>query len=354
MPRKAHLVLAVLACLAACGCGAKVTYKYKIAVIPKGLTHEHWQSVKRGADRAAADLQSEGLAVQVLWDGPNKESEVREQINLVQVMVNSRGVNGVVLAPQDSKKLVSVVEETTGKGIPVVVIDSDLDNRDLYVKYVATNNYNGGKMAARRLLAVLEKAGKPAPKLVLFRYSEGSESTEQREQGFLDHIKKVRQARKGKPGPEVIADSDYAGATVDSAQAVAGPMLGRIKDEADGIFAVNESATTGLLLAMRSQKLNQKIRLVGFDSSEALQQAVEEGDVDGLIIQDPYRMGYLSLWILVQHLEGYDVSAGDKTLYTGEYLLTNDNLKKDSTRQLFDRALQVKRTLDLPKFKKMK
>jgi ribose transport system substrate-binding protein len=202
---------------------------------------------------------------------------------------------------------------------------------------------------------VLQKEGKKAPKLVLFRYAVGSESTEKREKGFLDHVAAVAREckKKNQPAPEVIDDREYAGATVDTAQARAGPLLVRVKDKADGIFAVNESATSGLLNAMRSQKLNRKIRLMGFDSSEPLLQAVEEGDVDGLIVQDPYRMGYLGVWVMVQHLEGYDVApGGKKNLSTGEYLVTRDNLEKTSTRELFDPTLQAKRTLKLPKFGK--
>jgi len=131
-------------------------------------------------------------------------------------------------------------------------------------------------------------------------------------------------------------------------QAAAGPLLGRVKDTADGIFAVNESATSGMLNAMRSMKLNGKITLMGFDQSEQLLQAVEEGDVEGLIVQDPYRMGYLAVWILTRHLEGDDVSAGGKSLSTGEYLVTRDNLNDTGTRERFDRALQAKRTITPP------
>jgi ribose transport system substrate-binding protein len=354
MFRRVLFALTAASCLAGPGCAPKATYKYKIAVVPKGLTHEFWQSIERGARRAAADLAEQGVRVQILWDGPRKESDAAEQIKIVQTLVSSRGSNGLVLAPQDSKAMVPVVEEMVQKGVPVVIIDSGLDNPELFVKYVATDNYNGGRMAAKRLLEVLAKDGKEAPKLVLLRYAVGSESTEQREKGFLDEVNDAVEKRKkeGKPAPEVISDDVYAGATVDSSQKVSGPLLIRVKDKADGIFAVNESAATGMLNELRSQKLNKKIRLVAFDSSEPLLQAVEEGDVDGTIVQDPYRMGYLGVWVLVRHLEGDDVSAGGKNLPTGEYLLTKENLKDDATRERFEPALQAKRTIATPEFKK--
>ena len=355
MTRRVLLYLAVLGCLLPQGCGGpKVTYKYKIAVIPKGLTHEFWQSIHRGAERAAADLTESGISVEILWNGPRKESDTSDQISIVQQMTGSRGIQGMVLAPQDSKALVPDVKTTTERGIPVVIIDSGLDAPDLMVKYVATDNFNGGKMAAKHLLAELAKKGKAAPKLVLFRYAPGSESTEQRENGFLDEIEAViaKQKVEEKPTIEVISKNVYSGATVDTAQAAAGPLLGRIKDTVDGIFAVNESATAGMLNAMRSMKLNQKIVLMGFDQSEPLLQAIKEGDVAGVIVQDPYRMGYLAVWTLVRHLEGDDVSVGGKNLSTGEYLVTRENLDDVSTRERIDSALQAKRAIQPPTWKK--
>jgi ribose transport system substrate-binding protein len=360
MPRGAHLGLAVVACLALSGCGSKTNYKYRIAVIPKGLTHEFWQSIHRGADRAAADLAEKGIAVEVLWDGPFKESDSEAQIALIN-QKTGMGIHGLVLAPQNSKSMVPPVEQTVKQGIPVVIIDSGLDpdelakDPDLIVKYVATNNYNGGKLAAEHLLKVLEKEGKTAPRLVLFRYQPGSESTEQREQGFLDAIDAVRkqQQQAGKPALELVSDNVYAGATADTARDAAGPLLQRLqKDLPDGIFAVNESATQGMLGALRSLGLNRKIHLMGFDSSEPLLEALKDDDVDGLVVQDPYRMGYLGVWILVQHLEGYDVSPGGKDLSTGEYVVTRDNLDRHETRQLFNAELQQKRTMKAPEFKK--
>jgi ribose transport system substrate-binding protein len=360
MLRNVLVLLAAGVCLALTGCGSKSdstsssSNKYVIAVVPKGVTHEFWKSIERGARRAAADLSAQGIAVQIIYEGPRKESDLQEQNGIVQQMVSSRGIHGLVLAPQDSRNSVPVVQEAVDRKIPVVIVDSGLDQPELTIKYIATDNYNGGKLAAEHLLAVLAKDGKKAPKLGLLRYAVGSESTEQREKGFIDRINAEieKQKKAGKPAPEIITDKVYAGATVDSAQANAGPWLIQYKDKLDGIFAVNESATSGLLNAMCSQGLNRKIRLMGFDSAEALLDAVDQGDVDGLIVQDPYRMGYLGVWTLVRHLEGDNVSAGGKNLPTGEYLLTKSNLHDTKTRELFDPDLQAKRLVAPPTLKK--
>ena len=102
----AALVAAVV--LTASGCGPAASYKYRIAVIPKGLTHEFWQSIHHGADRAAADLGKKGVSVEVLWDGPAKENDSLEQIKLIEQKAGM-GINGLVLAPQDSVMMVKPV-----------------------------------------------------------------------------------------------------------------------------------------------------------------------------------------------------------------------------------------------------
>jgi ribose transport system substrate-binding protein len=364
MPRRPLLALAA-ACLLLGGCGRPATNsKYRLAVIPKGLTHEFWQSIHRGAQRAADDLGKEGLPVEVLWDGPRKEDDTREQIDLVNQMIGM-GIHGVVLAPQ-SRDMGPCVGDAVDRGIPVVIIDSGLDpaalkaRPDLIVKYIATDNYNGGRLAAKHLLETLAKDGKTAPNLILFRYAVGSESTEQREQGFLDHVNQEIDRRKkaDEPAITLLSTNKYAGATVDTAEKEAGPLLGACKEKMDGIFAVNESSATGMLNALRSQGLARSqdparpVRFIGFDASEQLLQAVREGDMDGTVVQDPYRMGYLGVWTLVEHLEGYDVSAGGKDLGTGEYVVTKENLDAEATRELFSPEVQAKRTIKKPEFKK--
>jgi len=351
MPRIRHLLLAFLGCLALAGCSSKPASKYRIAVIPKGLTHEHWQSVQRGAERAAGDLKEQGITVEVLWDGPSKESDAQQQIALVDQKTRM-GIQGLVLAPQDSKQMVPPVERAVAKGIKVVIIDSDLDKKDLYVKYVATNNYNGGKMAGEKLIDHLRRKKDGELKVILFRYQVGSESTEQRERGFLDAVEAFNK-KNGKEIVKIVSQDKYAGATADTARKEAGPLLAQFQNETvDGIFTVNESATYGMLTAMREKKLNGKITLIGFDSSEPLQQALREGDVVGLVIQDPYRMGYLGVWNAVMALEGYDVSAGGKVQSTGEDFLTRENLDSEEMRGRFVPEVQAKRKIETPKYTK--
>jgi len=352
MTRRA-LLWSVVAGLAA-GC-APHSPTYRIAVIPKGLTHEFWQSIYRGAARAAADLSGQlDRPVEVIWDGPLRERDALAQIRIVDRHISTR-VDAIVLAPQHSQTMVPPFRRAVERGIPVVIIDSGLEDRDLIVKYIATDNYDGGRLAAQHLLQVLKAGGKTAPKVILLRYAVGSESTEKREQGFEDTINAENERRKkgGEPLIEWLSSDKYAGATKDTALREAMPLLNQFRDRVDGIFCVNESSADGMLDAMRSLGLVGKVKLMGFDSSEPLLQAVASGEVDGLILQDPYRMGYLGVWAAVQYLRGYEIDS-PLDYSTGENVITKDNVGAQSTRELFDEKAQAARTIQTPKLRPRK
>jgi ribose transport system substrate-binding protein len=208
--------------------------KWKVIVIPKGTTHEFWEALHAGTLKAAEELGN----VDVVWLGPQKEDERGKQIELVQSAV-AAGVDGIVLAPLDAQALVDPVEAAVAKGIPVVIFDSAVDTKKI-VSFVATDNYHGGVLAARRLGEVLGGKGR----VILLRYAVGSESTEQREKGFTETL------AKESPGLTLISDSEYAGPTFDSAQQKAESLLTRYRGQVDGIFCPNESSTFGMLRAL--------------------------------------------------------------------------------------------------------
>src|SRR5215212_3096116 len=122
---------------------------YKIAVIPKGTTHEFWKSIHAGAKKAEQELKTQGVNVQIIWKGPLKEDDREQQIQVVENFIAQR-VNGIVLAPLDRKGLVAPVETAVRGKIPVVVIDSGLESK-LPASFVSTDNREGGRIAARNL-----------------------------------------------------------------------------------------------------------------------------------------------------------------------------------------------------------
>jgi ABC-type sugar transport system substrate-binding protein len=130
--------------------------KFRIAVIPKGTTHEFWKSVHAGAAQAAKEAGN----IEVLWKGPLQENDAEGQINVVRDFVTKK-VDGIVLAPLDSQALIGPVKDAKQQGIPTVIFDSGLADESIIVSYVATDNYHGGALAARRLAEALGTPEKP-------------------------------------------------------------------------------------------------------------------------------------------------------------------------------------------------
>jgi ribose transport system substrate-binding protein len=278
----------------------------RIAVIPKGTTHSFWKSVEAGALKAGKEY-----GVEIIWKGPLKEDDRAQQIAVVQQFVSSN-VSAIVLAPLDDTALRSPVKSAMERKIPVFIFDSALkgDVGKDFVSFIATDNHRGGEIGGEELARLIGGKGK----VVLLRYSEGSASTAAREAGFLEVMKKH-------PEITVTVDNRYGGATVSSAQDAAMNLLDKIR-EADGIFCPNESSTQGMLLALRQTGLAGKKTFVGFDTSPALLAALNKGDIQGLVAQNPTKMGYLGVATAVKYLRAEKV---EPAIDTGCVLVTKAN-----------------------------
>jgi ribose transport system substrate-binding protein len=286
---------------------------YTIAVIPKGTTHEFWKSIHAGAVKAEQELAGQGTKVRLFWKGPLREDDRDQQIQVVENFT-ARKVSGIVLAPLDSQALAAPVSSAAQAGVPTVVIDSDLKS-DKQVSFIATDNFKGGQMAGEFLAKQLGGKGN----VILLRYAVGSASTEAREAGFLD-------ARKKSAGLKLISSDQYAGATRETAYQASQNLLNRHGKEVDGIFCPNETATIAMTKALRDiGRAGGKVQMVGFDSGSQSVLDLKNGDVQGLIVQDPLKMGYLGVMTLVQHLQGKPV---EKRIDTGVFLITKDNMSQ--------------------------
>lgn len=307
------------------GCNSAVhSARYRIAVIPKGTTHNFWKSIHAGALKAAKERGD----VEIVWEGPAREDERQEQRNIVERLANEH-VSAIVLAPCDRRTLVAPVESAISQGIPVVIIDSGLEvspaitGSDKYLGYVATDNKEGGRLGAAKMGELFK--GKPKARVLLLRYQAGSESTEQREEGFKEKIREY-------PNIELIMPEDEAGATVDSAQKASERVLSNLPD-LDGIFTVNESSTTGMLQALRGLERIRQVKLVGFDGSDLLIAALRSGELEGLVLQDPFDMGYRSVLRAVDALQGRPPR--EQVLHTNLQLATRANMDSPAIRVMY-------------------
>jgi ribose transport system substrate-binding protein len=289
-----------------------------IAVIPKGTTHEFWKLVHAGAVKAARELD-----VDVIWKGPMKEDDREAQIKVVEDFI-TRGVSGIVLAPLDDTALRAPVRDAVKSGIPVVIIDSGLKSED-QTSFVATDNYKGGVMGGEHLAGLIRGEGKG----VMLRYQEGSASTQNRERGFLDAVAKH-------PGIEVKSANQYGGATTETSYRASENLLALYKTgdgaiAVNGIFCPNESTAFGMLRALQDGGLAGKVRFVGFDSSAKLIEAMQNKQIDALVLQNPMLMGYLGVKTMVKHLHGEPV---EKRVDTGVSLVTPANMDEPGMKSL--------------------
>ncbi len=279
--------------------------KLKISVIVKGTANSFWKTMQAGADAAGKED-----GVEILFDGPTPEGDVQNQINLVETQITNQ-VDGLVLAATDSNALVKPVQEAAKKGIPVVMVDSGIADTTTPVCYIATDNVKGGQVAAQTLAQAIGDKGNVA----LLGIAKGSASSDQRDQGFLEEIKKH---------PNIhLVGTQYTQNKVETAVDATTNMLTAHPDIV-GIFATSEANGVGSANALKQLKRNGKISLIAFDSSKEEVAALEDGTILALMVQDPYQMGYKGVKTIEQALKKEPITS--KTMDSGLKVVTKQNM----------------------------
>jgi ribose transport system substrate-binding protein len=303
----------LLACLlAAASCGKRD--RLVIAVVPKAQAHIFWQTVHAGAVAAAQEFQ-----VDVRWTGPAAEIEYSRQIGIVDDFINQR-VDGIALAPTNGEALSPVVERAFNENIPVAIFDSGI-RTDKYLTYISTDNHRGGVMAAERMGALFPQGGKIAVIATL----PGGVSTMEREAGF----KETLAARFPKLA---IVDLQYGMSDRSKSLAIAEDIL-TAHPGLDALFCSAEAGTVGAVQAARSKNVAGKLKIVGFDASQTLIEDLRSGAIDSLVVQNPFRMGYLSVETLVRKTRG---ETPGKRIDTGATLVTRETLEQPAIRELIN------------------
>lgn len=302
------------------GCGApEEETGLRIAVIPKGLTHEFWKSIHAGAIKAKQEWGENGVEVEIIWQGPLRENDRAEQIKIVENFTVG-GCDGMVLAPLDDQALAQPVKNAAASSVPVVIVDSGLVSEE-YVSFVATDNLNGGYLGGIKLAEELNGKGK----VLLLRYQVGSASTTKREEGFL-------RAMSEYPDIEILSDDQYSGPTRESALQQAENLLQRFGDQVNGVFCPCEPVTVTMAQALRDYgRAGGEVKVVGFDATEASVRDLESGDVAALVVQDPVNMGYTGVNTLVAYMRGESVQ---DRIDTGVAVITKEDMETPRHQEL--------------------
>lgn len=278
-----NLPLTVALCLLFAGCGR--SDKKRVGVVPKAISHAFWQTVHAGAVAAGREA-----GIEIEWKGPPAETDFSRQIEIVDAMINSR-IDGIVLAPTEATALIGAVDRARRNGIPVTIFDSGLA-ADNYLSFVSTNNYEAGALAARTLAELIGGKGR----IAMVKMVPGASSTMQREEGFEDTL--------AKEFPEIaVVDFKYCRSDTAQALAVTENMLTAHPD-LDGLFASGEPATVGAAKGLRSRNRHDRVRLVAFDFTDALEADIRGGVIRATIVQEPFQIGYRAVMTVAAALNG--------------------------------------------------
>jgi ribose transport system substrate-binding protein len=261
----------------------------RIDVIVKATTSQYWATVFDGADAAAKKL---GLTINKL--GASAETDVAQEVSIMENAIQSKPT-GIVIAATNAQALAQPIAAATDAGIPVVVIDSDA-NTNKYVTFLATNNVTGGEKAADELASCVKaRTGKEEGDVAYMTALAGAQSLNDRDKGFVQELKKY-------PGLKIVdhrTGNNDPGRALSDAEDILTRHPGLV-----GIFADNEIQGDGAGRALQEKSLGSKICTVAFDTSDQEIHFLRDGNLDALIVQNPYMMGYAGVWYALEAANG--------------------------------------------------
>lgn len=273
----------LLALLLCAGCARRG--EREIAVIPKSTASVFWQSVQAGAIAAGQENH-----LKITWSGAALETDYSRQIQIVDSMI-ARHVDGIAVAASERNILNRSLERAAAANIPVVIFDSGVDSAN-YLTFISTNNVEAGKAGGRALGELLKGKGTVAE----IMHAPGSFSTMDRERGFEQVMAQEF------PGIHIVAKQFSAGDR-EKAMNVTENIL-TAHPELDGVFASSEPSSVGAAQALKSRGLAGKVRFVAFDSSQGLVDDLQNGTIDALVAQDPFKLGHDAVALIQQKLNG--------------------------------------------------
>jgi len=316
--RRAVLGLSAIALAAGMmGASASVAQEVTIPIIVKDTTSFYWQIVLAGARQAGKDL---GVNVPEL--GAQAETDINGQISILENAVAGKPA-AVVIAPTERSALGAPITEAA-KSVPIVGIDSSAET-DAFTSFLTTDNVQGGRIAADGLVAAIKAAtGKEEGEVALITSVPNAGSLEERKKGFIEQLAKY-------PGIKLVADK-YADGQAATGLNITTDLL-TANPNLVGIFASNLIMAQGAGQALAENNAAAKVALIGFDSDDKLVSFLKDGTIDGLVVQDPYRMGYDGVKTALAASKG---EAVEKFVDTGANLITTANMDDARSQELLN------------------
>lgn len=293
---------------------------YEISVIIKATDSDYWQTLLLGAEAAAEE--SNGSIV-ITEDGPPSETDIDQQVSILENAIATKP-DGIVIASTSSDATVPAVEEAMGKSIPVVTIDNKL-NTDQYTSFLATDHSLAAGMAAEAMVADWENDGiDPAgKKVVVISSVAGTAVNTARTEGFINKIKELV--------PDIqVLETQYGDNDISKALSIAENLIAANPDLI-GIFGDNNHMGVGISKAIEESGKKDSIYAYAFDADSDEITAIQNGFLRGIMVQDPFGMGYNGVLTAVAAIKGETV---EKDVIVDATVVTLANMQEEAVQKL--------------------
>jgi ribose transport system substrate-binding protein len=281
-----------------------------IALIPRTTSTTFWE-----AEHAGAEFAARKAGFEIRWNAPTREDDVQLQIEMVDRAIKARS-KGLILAPDDPRAMMVPVERALQTGVPTVIVGSALSLPPQHnLSYVVNDDEMVGRMAALRIGEVLQGKGEVAVV--------GIDPQSLSSLAILRSFVSVLEERF----PNIAIVERHAGASsnVDAELIVLQAILSHPKINA--IFSLDSLGTVGAYLALKSRGLTDRVKVVGVQQSAELANAIRLHQIDALIAEDTYQMGYRAVELLTQNQ-----SQAPRVIKLSPLLITAANIDAAETR----------------------
>ena len=314
--RLAAGLLGVCVALSMGGCGT-ATEQRTVAVIAKSVTSDFFHNMRNGVYAAATEYN-----VTVTFDGPENEEDYATQNRMIEP-AGEDGVDAIVVSAIDYTRSDAVVEEAVRRGVKVLTVDSNIGSSAVSL-FIGTDNREAGRAAA--LAALDDSSTERLVNIGLVNYTAETDNGRQRVEGFREYIDDIPNAR-------VVAEITAESNTVSATQAAL--SLLQEYPQINVLVGFNEWMTLGVGNAIRQAGVADRVRGVGFDSNVLSVSMLETGEMDALIVQNPFAIGYLSIQNAEALLSGRTVDTPE--LYTAVTTVNRENLFDENVQKILFR-----------------
>lgn len=286
-----------------------------IVFIPKSTDVTYWLFLRKGA----ADKAKE-LGYEIDYQGVATEADIAGQVNLVNNIAATKPA-GILLAATDAKALQAPVENAIKAGVPVIMVDSGIEDPSIPYANITTDNFDGGYKAGMLLAEMIGKKGKVSN----IGITAGSQTGRERSDGFIE-------AMKNFPDIQVLP-VQWTNAEAATAMNIATDQLNANPDIV-GFYSAAAPMAVGIAQALKAKGLDKKIKLITFDPSPEVLPLFEEGTIHAILAQDPYQMGYRGVEMLDRVIKGGTISPEEKNIQIPVVIITPENYNKPEIQKL--------------------